>query len=181
MARMLPGVAVSVKSPVVVMVKVRLAVPRDVVTVKGPVLVPIGTVVVTDVGVTVRTTAATPLNAAWVAPASKPSPLIVTNVPIVPAAGSIDVMVGPRRTVNVRDAGVGSSLPARSRALTSNVCDPAASPVSVAVVAKLNEVNAPLSTRHANTRFAAGVRLSVPVKMKLAVVAAVSPLGPLVI
>ena len=72
-------------------------------------------------------------------------------------------------------------MPARSRALTSNVCDPGASPVSVAVVAELNEVNALPSTRHANTRLVVDVRLSVPVKVKMAVVAAVSLLGPLVI
>src|SRR5439155_23910442 len=103
------------------MVNARVAVPRGVVSVNGPVAVPIGTVVVTVVGVTVRTTAATPLNEAWVVPHSKPSPVIVTNVPIEPEDGFTDVIVGPKLTRNVCVVGVGSSLPARSLAFTSNV------------------------------------------------------------
>src|SRR3989449_7426708 len=113
--RALVGAAVSVKSPVAPTVNVRLAVPREVVTTSGPVVAPIGTVVVIWVAVTVRTTAARPLNVTVVEPGSKLVPVIVTNVPTGPLAGSTLVIDGPNRTVKVRVAGVRSSFPARSR------------------------------------------------------------------
>src|SRR5437879_6251376 len=132
--RALVGAAVSVKSPVAPTVNVRLAVPRLVVTTSGPVVAPIGTVVVIWVAVTVRTTAVRPLNVTVVEPGSKLVPVIVTKVPMVPLAGSTLVIDGPNRTVKVRVAGVRSSFPARSSAFTSNVCDPSVSPVQIAVV-----------------------------------------------
>src|SRR5262249_40515642 len=150
------GIAIRAKSPVVVTVNAPLAVPLDVVTTSGPLVAPIGTVVVNTVGVTERTTARAPLKAARVTPGSKPAPVIVTKVPITPDGGSRAIMVGPRRTVNDRVAGVGSSLSARSRALTSNVWGPSESPVRVAVVAEPNAVKAPPSMRQANVRFAVG-------------------------
>src|SRR5438034_7712854 len=172
------GAAVRVKSPVVSTVNVRLAVPRLVVTTSGPVVAPIGTVVVIWVAVTVRTTAARPLNVTVVAPGSKLVPVIVTNVPTGPLAGSTLVIDGPNRTVKVRVAGVRSSFPARSSAFTSNVCDPSVSPVNVAVVAAEKAVKAPPSRRHANWRLPTEVRLSEPLKVKVAVATLISPLGP---
>ena len=66
------GTAWTEKSWLVVTVKswTLVAVPRGVVTVTGPERASIGTVVVTVVGVIERTTAAAPLNAIWVAPAT---------------------------------------------------------------------------------------------------------------
>src|SRR3989338_6175991 len=110
------GAAVSVKSPVSVTVKVALALPRLVVTVSGPVVAPIGTVVVSWVALTERRTATRPLKLTVVAPGSKLVPVIVTKVPMGPLAGSTVVIAGPKRTVKVTLAGVGSSLLARSRA-----------------------------------------------------------------
>ena len=57
------GETVTVKSPLVVTVKARRAVPRVVVTVRFPVVAPMGTVVVMVVAVIVRMTAATPFTA----------------------------------------------------------------------------------------------------------------------
>src|SRR2546422_470378 len=168
----------SVKSPVVPTVKVRLAVPREVVTTSGPVLAPMGTVVVIVVALIVRMTAARPLKVTVVAPVSKAVPVIVTKVPIVPLAGSTLVIEGPKRTVKVRLAGVRSSLPARSSALTSKVCGPSARPLKLAVVTSVNGVNAPPSRRQANRMLPTGVRLSAPVKLKVAVGTLISPLGP---
>src|SRR5436190_781761 len=62
----------------------------------------------------------TPANVTCVSGSNR-SPVIVTRVPAGPRAGSTLVMLGGNRTVKVRTAGVGSSLPARSRALTSKV------------------------------------------------------------
>ena len=101
----------SVKSPVVPTVNVRLAVPREVVTTSGPVVAPIGTVVVICMAVRVRTAAARPLNLTCVVPGSKVVPVIVTKVPMGPLGGSTVVIDGPKRKVKVRVAGVGSSFP----------------------------------------------------------------------
>src|SRR3990170_1305612 len=109
------GAAVSVKSPVAVTVKAWLAVPSPVVTVSGPVLAPIGTVAVISVGMSVRITAARPLKGTVVAPGTKFAPLMVTRVPMGPVSGVTLVITGPRITLKLRLAGVGSSLPARSR------------------------------------------------------------------
>src|SRR2546422_2667528 len=66
--------------------------------------------------------------------------------------------------MNVTLAGVGSSLPARSRALTINVCGPWVNALSEAVVFGENAVKAAPSSCQANTRFWTEVKLSVPVK-----------------
>jgi len=58
---------------------------------------------------------------------------------------------------------------------------PVASPLNVAEVVDENVSKAALSSRHAKTRLAAIVRLSVPVNVKVTAVAAVVPLGPPVI
>src|SRR5205814_1141308 len=92
------------------------------------------TVVVMAVGVIDRTIAATPPKATWVAPGTNPLPVIVTNVPTGPLEGLRLASTGRRATANVSIAGVGSSLPARSRAFTSNVWAPSTSPVTVALV-----------------------------------------------
>src|SRR5436190_7536766 len=84
-------------------------------------------------------------------------------------------------TLKSRRAAVGSSLPAWSRALTSNVWGPAVRPVRVAVVALANTVNGPPSSRHAKTRLPGVVRLSVPPKVNVAVVAFRVLSGPPVI
>src|SRR5438552_13878563 len=141
------GAAVRVKSPVVSTVNVRLAVPRLVVTTSGPVVAPIGTVVVIWVAVTVRTTAARPLNVTVVEPGSKFVPAIVTNVPTGPLAGSTLVIDGPNRTVKVRVAGVRSSFAGRWIAFTSDVCGPSVSPVTVAAVGVWDIVRGPLPLR----------------------------------
>src|SRR3989442_11950249 len=127
-----------------------------------------GTVGVIVVALIVRIPAATPLNVTVVAPGSKVVPVIVTKVPLVPLAGSTAVIEGPKRTVKVRLASVGSSLPARSRALSSKVWAPSLKPLSFAVVEEEHAVNAPPSSRHANRRSLGGVRLSAPGKLKVA-------------
>ena len=73
-------------------------------------------------------------------------------------------VAGP--TENVSEAGVGSSLPARSRAFTWIVCEPGAGGASVAVVADENADHAPSSSRQANSSSPDGVRLSAPPKPK---------------
>jgi len=137
--------------------------------------------VVICVAVIVRITAARPLKVTWVVPGSKSVPVIVTRVPAVPLVGLTLVIEGPKSTVKVCAAGVGSSLPARSIAFTWKVCVPTVSPLRVAVVARLNGVNVPPSRRQANWRLATGVRLSVPVKFKVAVGTLITPVGPPVI
>src|SRR5919198_2820452 len=144
------GAAVRVKSPVVSTVNVRLAVPREVVTTRGPVAAPVGTVVVICAAVIVRITALTPLNVTVVAPGWKLVPVIVTKVPTIPLAGSTLVIDGPNRTVNFCVAGVGSSFPARSRAFTSKVWLPSMRLVNVAAVADVKAPKAPPSRRQAN-------------------------------
>src|SRR3989338_2666213 len=95
-----------------------------------------------------------------------------------PSAGAIEVITGPRRTVKLWLAGVGSSLPARSRAFTSKVWAPSARFVMVAVVALAKADQAPPSRRQAKTRLAGGVRVSVPAKLNAASPTRISPLGP---
>src|SRR3989449_11669374 len=118
----------------------------------APVAAPIGTVVVMTVGEILRIAAANPLKLTVVARGSKLAPVIVTSVPIVPPDGETSAIDGPKRTLKVRAAGVGSSLPARSRAFTSKVCAPSGRPESAAVVALLNAVQAPPSSRQPDAR-----------------------------
>lgn len=87
--------------PVVATAKAQLAVPREVVTVREPVVAPMGTVVVIAVVVMVRRTAATPLMATRVAPGSNRAPVIVTYVPTGPLAGSTAVIAAPRATLKL--------------------------------------------------------------------------------
>ena len=122
-----------------VTVKFWLALPCEAVTVSGPVVALVGTVVVIMAAVIVRITAAAPLKLTWLVPGSKPVPVIVTRVPITLLAGSTLVILGPSCTVKVRDAGVESSFPAKSRALTSKMCDPAVRLLIVALVAVVKE------------------------------------------
>src|SRR3989454_11180709 len=147
----------------------------------APVAAPIGTVVVMTVGEIIRIAAANPLKLTVVAPGSKFTPVIVTSVPIVPPDGETSAIDGPKRTLKVRAAGVGSSLPARSRAFTSKVCAPSVRAESAAVVASLSALHALPSSRQPNARPPAGVRLSMPVNEKVAMATAIAPLGPLVI
>src|SRR5256712_614643 len=181
MARTPAGLALSANSPVSVTVNVRLSLPRGLVTTSGPVVAPIGTVVVIVVAETERTTAGSPLNVTVVGPGSKWAPLIVTKVPIVPLDGETSLIAGPSSTPNVRLAGVGSSLPARSRAFTSKVCDVSLSPPTVAVVAAENALHGPPSSRQAKSRSAVGVRLSEPVNVNVALAMEITPVGPPVI
>ena len=57
----------------------------------------------------------------------------VAVVEFVAAGGPLTIVVsgGVPSTVHVRDAGVGSTLPAASTARTSKVCEPSARPVKV--------------------------------------------------
>src|SRR4026209_1919791 len=84
-------------------------------------------------------------------------------------------------TVKLRWAGVWSSLPARSRALTAKPCAPGVNPDSVAVGDPVNPPKGPPSRRHANTSPLAGERLSAPPKVNVALVAAIVSFGPPVI
>src|SRR5262245_11468687 len=127
-------------------------VPRGVVTVSGPERASTGTVVVRVVAVTERTTAATPLKLTWVAPGTKPAPVSVTRAPTGPLEGFRAATEGRTLTLKARTAGVGSSLPARSRALTSNVWLPSGSSATLAVVVETNALNGALSRRHAKAR-----------------------------
>jgi hypothetical protein len=87
----------------------------------------------------------------------------------------------PPATVKLRRAGEESSLPARSRAFTSNAWDPAASPESAALVTAANGVKAPPSSRQANASPAGGLRLSVPVNVNVAEGSPTVSTGPPVI
>src|SRR5258706_15169910 len=80
-----------------------------------------------------------------------------------------------------RGAGVGPSLPAGSRAFPRKVGEPAPRPGTLAVPPGPNGVKAPPSTRHANTRAVAGVRLSLPPNENVALVPVTGPSGPPVI
>src|SRR2546425_17372 len=84
------------------------------------VVAPIGPDGVPPVGAGDSAGGGTPANAPGVRGSTR-SPVIVRRVPAGPRSGSTLVMLGGNRTVKVRTAGVGSSLPARSRALTSKV------------------------------------------------------------
>src|SRR2546425_1054984 len=99
---------------------VTVALPREFVTTSAPVTAPTGTRVVRPVGASDSPPAEPPANVPCVSGSTR-SPVIVTRVPAGPRAGSTLVMHGGNRTVKDRTAGVGSSLPARSRALTSKV------------------------------------------------------------
>ena len=102
---------------------------------------------------------------------------------MAPAAGSVIVTTtaatGAR--VNARAAGLVFSLPARSRAITSNRWLPAVRPVTVTVVSLANALHGPPSRRHEYCRLAAGVRLSVAPKLNVAVAWVIVSLGPAVI
>src|SRR5437762_3709878 len=71
--------------------------PDGVVTLIGPVVAPVGTVVTICVAVALCTTAAVPLNATlfWLAVALKPPPEIVTVVPTGPVNGMNPLMPTP--------------------------------------------------------------------------------------
>src|SRR5262249_31139433 len=94
-----------------------------------------------------------------------------------PAVGSV-ITTRTLATVKLRSAGVGSSLPAWSRALTSKRWLPGASPEGVALVAEEKADRGPLASRHANRRLDAGVRLSDPPNTKVTDVALVVGPGP---
>src|ERR687895_563982 len=82
--------------------------------------------------------------------------------------------------VHVRTAGVGSTLPLRSIAATSNVCVPGRRPEYVRGVMQFSSkpTGSP-SSRHWNLRFGPGVKLSLPVNSKVAaVLLTLSPIGP---
>src|SRR2546427_304149 len=84
-----------------------VAEPAGVVAPIGPDVAPAGTWTVKRVGSADTTRAGAPVDRATV----------FARV----GAEAVPVMLGGNRTVKVRTAGVGSSLPARSRALTSKV------------------------------------------------------------
>ena len=130
------------------------------------------------------TAAVTPLTATPTSPPPATVPRTSTRPEgtVAPAAGSVMAMVGAAVcTVNARRAGVGSSLPARSRAFTSKVWAPGASPVGLAVLLAPNAPNAPPSTRQAKASPVAGVRLSAPPNANVALVPVTGPSGPPVI
>src|SRR5262249_54260947 len=129
--------------------------------------------------VAVRTRAGTPLKLTATGAGVKPAPEIVTTVPGGPLDGARTVITGLTMTVNVRRAGVGSSLPARSRAFTSNACEPSPSSPSVTLVVEANELQVPPSSRQANSRSACAVIASLPVNVNVVCAAAISPSGPL--
>src|ERR1700730_12459732 len=130
------------------------------------------------------TAAVTPLTATPTSPPPATVPRTSTSPEgtVAPAAGSVMAIVGGAVwTEKARRAGVGSSLPARSRAFTSKVCGPGARPATRAVAAAPNDVKAPPSTRHAKARPVARVRLSVPPNEKVTLVSATGPSGAPVI
>ncbi len=100
------------------------------------------------------TSAARPLT---LTPRSAPPPSTVPRTittpigTVVPVVGSLMAKAGLAvPTVKARRAGVGSSLPARSRARTSKTCGPGASMVSVTELSEPKLLQAPSSTRQAN-------------------------------
>src|SRR5712691_13278587 len=99
---------------------------------------------------------------------------------VAPLVGDVIVICNPDVTVKLRDT-TALSLPAWSRAFSANVCAPGVSPVSVADVIAENPPNAAPSSCQAKSRLPAGVRLSVPVNVNVALIAADVPLGPPVI
>src|SRR5215207_6706999 len=81
-------------------------------------------------------------------------------------------------TVQVRLAGVGSTLPASSTALTSNRCAPSLRPVRFEVVLVLAVDQPPESSWYWYLRLAVLVTLSEPEKLKVGAELLVGPFGP---
>src|SRR5438093_1098564 len=84
---------------------------------------------------------------------------------------------GVRSMLQLKLAGLGSTLPAASLARTSKVCGPA--PRLVYVFGLAHALNPPPSIWHSKLRMPAGVTLSVPEKLKGALVLLVGLVGPL--
>ncbi len=105
---------------------------------------------------------------------------VTVKGPVPDSGAAPRLIVGGALTLKTALAGVGSSLPARSRAFTSKAWETCASPVRVAVVADENSVKAPPSRRHAKTRLAGGVWSSLPVNVIVAVVSLITAAGALV-
>src|SRR3989442_15758128 len=100
-----------------------VAVPPGVVTLTGPVVAPVGTVVCIAVGDAVKLATLTPLNATAVAPL-KFVPLIVTLVPTAPLVGAKPVIVGglaPAATVPPPTSEQGLIFPAAAPARARDV------------------------------------------------------------
>src|SRR2546425_2066949 len=95
-----------------------------------------------------------------------------------PSPGSVIVTVRAGPTVKARDAGLASSLPARSRALTAKTCGLSARPEKVALVSALKGDQGPLSRRQEKTRLGPAVWLSEPLKLNVAFPAGIRTLGP---
>src|SRR5260370_22587517 len=130
------------------------------------------------------TAVVTPLTATPTSPPPATVPRTSTRpeATTAPGAGSVMAIVGASPcTENTRRAGVGSSLPARARAFTSKVWEPGARVGKLTLPAGLQGVKTPPSTRHANTRAVAGVRLSLPPNENVALVPVTGPSGPPVI
>jgi hypothetical protein len=77
-----------------------LTVPPGVVTVIGPVVAPAGTLVMISEATSVVTVAGVPLKVTEVAPV-RPEPRMVTEVPILPDAGVMLLMVGGGAMVKI--------------------------------------------------------------------------------
>src|SRR5206468_620245 len=110
---------------------------------------------------TVTVTSAPP---AWTVPRITIGPAGTT----APSPGSVIITISAGPTVKARDAGLTSSLPARSRALTSKRCGPSASPEKFALMSALKGDQGPLSRRQAKTRLGPAVWLSEPLKLNVA-------------
>src|SRR5213594_235750 len=115
---------------------------------------------------TVTVTSAPP---AWTVPRMTIGPAGTT----APSPGSAIVTVRAGPTVKARDAGPASSLPARSRALTSKTCGLSARPEKFALVSALKGDQGPLSRRQAKTRLGPAVWLSEPLKLNVALPAGI--------
>jgi hypothetical protein len=90
--------AVPPVEPVTVKLPVLVAVPAAFVTLRGPVVAPLGTVAAICALETIEKTATVPLNFTAEVPAN-PVPLIVTDVPTAPLVGLNELMVGCTITV----------------------------------------------------------------------------------
>src|SRR2546426_5896120 len=131
-------------------------------------------VVPTTAPSTPLTVTVTPAPPAWTVPRMTIGPAGTT----APSPGSVIVTVRAGPTVKARDAGLASSLPARSRALTAKTCGLSARPGKVALVSALKGDQGPLSRRQAKTRLGPAGRFARPLKLNVAFPAGVLTLGP---
>src|SRR5215217_5319778 len=101
------------------------------------------------------------------------------STPVASSSGrTLSTLGAVVSTVKLRCAGLASTLPASSTALTSKRCAPSLKPMRFAVVLVLAVDQPPESSRYWYLRLAVVVTLSEPEKVKVGAVLLVGSLGP---